>query len=359
MPTVTSILPDLPIDGAHIQRLPAEQYHVLDATYISDSPESIYALYTLRDVELDDWGTYGSEKCPIVFYHWGRNGDSWTNFSVGTFISHYPSQESVGGGFPVLCEIINWNGGIWREPYLGMSVFGSAYSVELAKEQLHASGFESDINANGLPEFSVWYQYCSNGCVNWGYASVHFYEIQPDGSIVDITADLPGEVVPLFQLLYRGESGTLLLYDLKSMSKFQRMETWWIYEWDGVQYQDVTSRYADDIRLWGQERLEEIRELYGNPLDEYQPVEDFVAILLQYEKAGLQEEAIEIIEEITDPIHWPNTDDFYLCWLEVVLETAVDEYERGEPFSVPVSPYWIDLPNYQTVCGDIFEAGGE
>ena len=62
---------------------------------------------------------------------------------------------------------------------------------------------------------------------------------------------------------------------------------------------------------------------------------DFVEILLQYEKAGLQDEAVEIISEITDITHWPETSFRYQCWLKVLRENAIDEATHRQPFSLP------------------------
>lgn len=81
---------------------------------------------------------------------------------------------------------------------------------------------------------------------------------------------------------------------------------------------------------------------------------DFVEILFQYEKAGLQNEAIEIILEISDVSHWPGTDFHYRCWLKTMRETAIDEAEKGQPFTLPPSDIGFGLQNdYPSICDDI------
>lgn len=360
IPTRTSTprptIPPMPIDAAYSLSLSAEQYQIIDTAFIPKTSKQFFTAYLLFDTAFDASGgttdyEYEDDMCRINFYSWD-DSQTYRWFPESSYISTYPGQSIAGfeGVTPVNCHMINWDKSGARD-YLIFGAFEPFQSTGAEMEMLDMERFKSDINGNDLPEFAVLNQYCANACFNWGYVSAHFFEIQADGSIRHITADLPGEIVPYYQILHKGEPGTLLLYDLDSSSKWERVVSWWIYAWDGAAYQDVTHNYQDDIRKWGNQYLEVIRGQYGQPI-EWERM-DFIEILFQYEKAGLQDEAVEIIIEITDFENWPGTDFHYQCWLRIVRENAIQEAAAEKQFSLPPNVFEFGLFEYPAICEDL------
>jgi hypothetical protein len=356
LPTTTPTVPPLPPDDNYFSALMADEYAMVSTARFNTSTNAYYIGYMLQDTSLDPGlNEVSPEICRAIFYRWGINNAS-SEPSEGRFVATFPAQSAAkaDGFFPVTCDFINWEHPRGFD-YLSINNINPNHGKNKQTETLGINGNLSDINANGLPEIAILSYYCANACINWGYVSAHFYEIQNDGSIVPITNNLPGEIVPFFDLSFKEEAGTLLVYKLNTLSKWERAESWWVYKWDGVSYQNATLEYQEGILQWAQNRLELICNLYGEPIEWTRM--DFIEILLQLEKAGLQQEAIEIIQEITDPIHWPETDFHHQCWLRVLRDNAIEEYEASQPFSLPESTLFFGehspSGSYPDNCTDI------
>jgi len=265
-----------------------------------------------------------TEGCRMVFYRWGGIENTFLySFAAppGTY-TYYP-------GYPAICMPMDWS-----DPKTYLAFLSIDFELYPA---LKLDGPWSDINHNSLPEFAMYYQYCSNGCLEPGAPAIHFYEIQSSARIVDITADLPGVVQPS-RMIHAADPLELYVYDpiLAYCYKWCAFDTWWIYGWDGEKLVDVTPKYADEIRQSGQEKVARIKKGYGQPLngDEWQLLE----ILFVYEKAGLRNEALAQFMEVSDPKHWPADDTWFNCWLQSARAQAQEDYRLGHAFRFP--PFW-------------------
>ncbi|MCP5100182.1 MAG: hypothetical protein GY943_31910 [Chloroflexi bacterium] len=359
LPTTTPTVPPLPTNDEYFPAVMANEYKILAREKFNYAPNAFYVGYMLQDTSLDPRiYEVSPEICRVIFYLWDETTLS-SERPTGKFVVTFPAQSAVKANtvFPVACGFVHWD----RSPYgYGDPTLRPLVPDPLTSNQPEMIGINenlSDINANGLFEIAVWSYYCANACVDDDAYATHFYEIQNDGSITHITYNIPGEILPFTELSHNGEPGTLIVTDLNSLSKWERIRTWWIYKWDGSTFQDATFEYQDAILLWAQNRLETIREQYGIPITYSYPRMDFIEILLQLEKAGLQQEAIEIIQEITDPIHWPETDFHHQCWLRVLRDNAIEEFEASHPFSLPESTLLFGehgyLGSYPDNCADI------
>ena len=346
-PTPLAEIPPLP--PSVFATLPANEYQVIQQAWWWDTATSFYALYLLRDsaLVLPEEAMQNAEACRLVVYHWQWRQQPHETIT-GQLTHSTPAPTSLRDELPVVCELIDWQQErVW--PYLTIPALAPPFSAEQQKDVLGMDSLTSDVNGNGRPEFALLYQFCPNACINWGDVEAHFYEIQEDGSLARLTADLPGAIVPYYQLAHHNEPHTMLVYDLQAVSKGERFETWWIYKWDNGIYRDATATYEDDIRQWGQRHLSEIRADYGQPLDSVPTA--LVEILFQYEKAGLQEEAVAILLEVTDLAHWPATTFDYQCWLTLLRTTALAEAEAGLSFSLPLSALFLgDFEEYPEPC---------
>ena len=244
-------VPTLSLDEL-TQDLPSSNYELLHSATFTNSEKSRLMAYILKDRSLEPFsisGKTGAEICRIVFYQW-KNGE---NMAVATFSAPtYRQTESV---FPVICEPINWDNPLypWWEP------------SQTEIENLHLRGFGSDINENGLPEFAIYYNYCRHACWDDGIVAVHFYEFQDDETVKNITVDLPGTITPT-GLTYHNIPRTIQVYDQGFIEPSRWANSYWIFAWNGMLYEEVTRLYANDFLAWGESRLDSIRQQYGEPI---------------------------------------------------------------------------------------------
>lgn len=346
-PTPRPTIPAIDLSKTNLNDFAEAGFEQIASAEIDDKSEAHYFAYILQDTALvpfDVNWTTGPEICRIAFFRWQDGKITYLHsFPAPT----YPQSDN---NFPFDCKLMNWERPIAIDNYLAYAPLWSTFKSEGQKELLGMQSAASDINSNGLPEFAVAYQYCNNACWNWGIIATHFFEIQADDTIIDITANLPGAVVPFFSLLHDNIPGTLYVYDRGYVGPGSTVNTWWIFNWNGVQYEDATSQYRNDIRTWGQNWLAAIREEYGIP-QEWERF-DFGRILLQYEKADLRNEAIEIITEITDISNWPESNDVAMCYMYMIRKIALEEYQSEMPFSLP--PYIVGFdPGWIPECANI------
>ena len=295
-------------------------------------PESlIYSVYAFRDASLkpEFGGEANSEICRLVFYRWNET----QNELIADFGAAAYPENSRYGGFPVNCSLANWDNNSWFT-----DIWGPGWSLDEIRDTLNLDGYWSDVNQNGLPEVGVFYWYCPNAC--YGYeGSVHLYEIQDADTVAHISADFKGILLP-WKMLHSKNSATLLLFDPSlEYEPHNYIETWWIYAWDGAQYTDVTTDYAEDYLSGLNQYLLRIREQYGSAIT-YTPTH-FLEILFESEKYGVQDEGIEVFLEVTNPENWPGTEQVYVCWLQVIREQALQQYNEKIPFTMPPTPLGV------------------
>jgi hypothetical protein len=220
---------------------------------------------------------------------------------------------------------------------------GGAYNTDLdeVRSVLSLDGYWSDINQNGLPEVSIFYWYCPNAC--HGYeGSVHFYEIQSSETVAHISASFEGILLP-WKVLHSKNPPTLYLFDpTLEFEAHQFINTWWIYGWDGEQFIDITSEYADEYLVNLEQTVHNFQDQYGVPIDDYM-LTRFLNVLFQSEKYGVRDEAFEAFWEITEPSNWPGTEPIYACWLQIAREQAAQQYSDGIPFTKPPTPFGLSV----------------
>jgi hypothetical protein len=258
--------------------------------------------------------------CIIAFYR----SDGNHNELIRTFDAPLYTPGSYYDGFPVHCIPNDWN-----QPM--------NYSYHYPPESeiydlLGLDGVWSDINQNGLPEFSVHYQYCPNACLDAGAVSTHIYEIQTTSRVTDITADLPGVIEP-FNLIHSVDPITFYVYDptLWYCYKWCIIDTWWIYQWDGDKLVDVTANYIDEYMEIGEEIKANVELDYGRLFREW----TLLSILFHYQKAGLNDLALDTFLDITDLGYWPEASDLELCWLQYARAKAQIDSEEGRQYEFP------------------------
>lgn len=348
-PPVATIEPEIPpIDFALAHDL--DGYVELQSAILQQQDGKRYLAYAVRDGEIDTNDPNfrsSSEVCRVAFFKWQ---DDQLDY-IGSFPAPvYPGSTNEAS--PYWCVLIDWEQSNWRDPYLSYAPFWPTIQSENSEEILNLQSAGSDINNNGLPEFAVEYQYCNNACWNWGIVATHFYEIQPDGAVVNITADLPGAVVPFFNLVHDNHPGTLYLYDWGYVGPDSVVDSWWIYSWQDGKYVDTTPQYADDILAWGDDWLAEIQLKYGTSL-EWLPPYEFSQILFQYEKAGLQDEAVRIFSAIAEFDNWPGSDVYNLCYLRIIEDQALLALQNAQPFSLPPNVVGFGSAGLPPECKDL------
>jgi hypothetical protein len=322
----------IPEDDTYQSGLREQGYDLVFSSSTVGPGGYIYSVYLYADSTFQIKFPYAdreispTEGCKIVFYR----SDGETNVLVESFAPPKYPEGSIYSNYPVGCRPNHWNE---VEDFWLFSIYWwFPPPTDEVFEKLNLQGVWSDINQNGLPEFAMYFQYCPNACLNHGAVATHFYEIQTTSEVVHITADLPGVIEP-FYLVHSNDPLDFYVYDptLWYCYKWCIIETWWIYGWDGEKLVDVTSRYKDEYITRGESIKASIQDKYGESFRD----SELLTILFLYEKAGLRSLAIESFLELSDPSNWPNASLEELCWLQSARATALEDYEKGQPFRFP------------------------
>ena len=275
----------------------------------------IYSAYLFyKEISFDE------RECRIAFYR----ADDADNFLLYSFLHPEYADSRFWNGFPFRCKAINWN-----KPE---SLWFSYPQDQATYQDLSLRGSWSDINQNGLPEFAVLYDFCPNAC-RGQIVSMHIYEIQTTSRVVDLTSNLPGAIEP-FYFIHSKNPYTFYVYDPSLSSRYCldcTYDIYWIYGWNGKELVDMTAQFQDEYLARGQEIIQNIRASYGNRMPEWELLE----ILFLYDKAGLRKQAIQDFLEISDPAHWPNSDAWEICWLQIARASSQEDYRLGKPFYFP------------------------
>lgn len=230
--------------------------YILRYSSIITGPDGIrYGAFILTDPSIDpddlSGERTGPEVCRLAVYRW----EDRENVMIGTFpAATYPQMEDV---YPFGCTPVDWD----EESY-------SNYDDLTDKERrmLKMNHAWSDVNQNGWPEFAIWYGFCDLDCWTDTSSTIQFYEIQEDSTVVNITAGLPGPIIQS-RISHKGIPGTLYVVNSRYVEKFYEINTFWIYSWNGSFYEDVTLDYVGDFLEWGENKLVEIRQEYGTPIE--------------------------------------------------------------------------------------------
>jgi hypothetical protein len=307
----------------------------------------IYSIFGVTDPKLNPLSgldVLSPEVCRLLFY---RN-DGVKNTLIGSLgAPASPKSENFTEytTYPVECSLINWDevGGEFSGVFSFFIHANPDYANEI-RQALHLNHYMSDINQNGLPEFTVSGFYCSNGCSTEEFA-IHFYEIQGPHSVVDITGQLPGVILP-WRIIHSKDPFTLAVWDISQVYKRRTLiETYWIYQWDGKAFKDVSSQHANDYRVMAEPLVEGVKAGFGSPFDSTKSATDLevLTIFSMYQKAGLRNEGLDLFLELTDPVHWPGTPPYPACWLQLSRARAQIEFKLDQPFTLPIPSDYLDL----------------
>ena len=332
----------LPTGDAFFEKLSDQGYQVVDSAKIvpDKGPEVQLFILAGKTYSIDE---DSPEHCRLLFYQIVQGkprlfaslkapatpkGGSW---GEGGFYSDYPSH----------CRIVNWDS--FKGFHAGVFYFwlesDTTYPSEI-REAFDAHLYASDINHNGLPEFTVSGFYCSNAC-NGQEEAVHFYEIRKDG-VVDLTGHLPGVVFP-WEMSYSTDPPTLYVRDISLQYTLRELiYSYWLYEWNGNDFVDVSPKHAKDYQEREEPLITQMRAHFGSPFppviqipDDYSGDVALLELLFNFQKAGLRDQAFSIYMDLSDPAHWPGTEPEIVCWLQLIRARAQEEYRKGLPFSLP------------------------
>lgn len=331
--TASDMLPDFLVE------LQAGEYILQENSAPLVLDETVYTGYllnlpTMNPLSEAYTGETGQEVCRLIISQ--TEGEKEV-VAAAFDAPPYPTGSYL---FPQLCFLINWDMHTYEDIPFGDSEPIAAASREL----LNLNAYQSDINQNGWPELAVAYFACRVGCRD-ASITTHFYEIQGESSIVDVTVDLPGMLLP-WKLSHGQNPLELFVYDPQGeYESHEYFDMWWIFAWDGVTFVDVTNLYPDEVRTWGTEKSHTIQEVYGQGFFYGQPTQ-LLSLLLQYDRVGLRDEGVTLFLTLTDPVHWPETDHGMMCWLQTIRYYVQLDKEQGHPFRLPPGPhseqYWAD-----------------
>ena len=335
-PTGTATVVPLAANDPLRTELQSRGYELQFSTSHAGPDGFTYTAYAFKDTQLTPelGGETTSEICRIAFYRFdGQSNELIANLGA----PKYP-ESSRYGGYPVSCDLAHWDDDFWFT-----DIWGPNFPLYVIRQAMSLKGFWSDINGNGLPELGILEWYCPNAC--HGYeGAVHFYEIQSADKVEDITAGLPGVLLP-WKIMHSTDPITLYVFDpALEYEPHIYIDTWWIYAWGGKEYVDVTSKYADEYKVDVDRTIARLKSNYGQPFDATPRNElDLLSVLFTLEKAGQQPQALQEFLDTSDLANWKGTSELHACWLQVVRALAQEDYARGKPFSLPPDEFQIEI----------------
>lgn len=183
-----------------------------------------------------------------------------------------------------------------------------------------------DINDNGKPDMSVTILWANN----YTGGEVHIFEVNEDDTITDLTEDLPG---PVYHWEFMPSNSSLLVAD-PAWAKHDCLYPdspfgFWIYDWDGQSFADVTDRASFSGYIAFLESL----LAPGRPFFPEADIGPMVSLLLTYDYSGQRELGWQKFLEFADLQNWPDTDQESLAWLQDDVAHFTNEYEAGLPFT--------------------------
>ncbi|MBC8504404.1 MAG: hypothetical protein H8D34_06080 [Chloroflexi bacterium] len=315
-------------------------YELITSSSTIGPKNFVYSAYLFSNTKIDPTvDETNPEICRLAIYRLDEDQNSLLRSFTAP---QYP--EGAHYNFPVSCEAVNWD-----SPSANIT-WGGAIPPEIRK-LLGLHGNWSDINQNGLLEFAVYYQYCNQGCIDYGAVAVHFYEIKNTFQLMNITADLPGVIRP-WNIIHYTDPLDLWVYELIEYEPNVFIESSWIYAWDGREFEDVTSQHAGEYKVNIDQIVADIQDQYGMTITHTQT--DFLEILVLSNKAKLpHEQALGTFLDVTNPAHWPGSDKAMNCWLQLARAYAQRDADANRPFTLPPSPTTINSPGFSDILETI------
>jgi len=336
LPTAASVEDD--VFAADLQR----RGHELTSSSSTIGPRDfVYSAYLFINTKIDPvTDELRSDICWLAIYRLDGSGNSLLRSFTAP---QYPKGSRYT--FPVSCEAINWDA---PSPDV---TWGGDITPE-TRQLLGLSGHWSDINQNGLPEFAIYYQYCNQGCLDYGAVAVHFYEIKNTYQLVDITGDLPGVIHP-WNIIHNRDPLDIWVYDPSiEYEPNIFIESSWIFGWGDSNYENLTSQHASEYKAQIDQIVADAQNEYGMAITEARP--DFLEILALSNKAKLpSEQTLDVFLDVTNPTHWPGSDQIMNCWLQLARAYAQRDADAVRPFSIPPSPTTIEGPGFSDILEGI------
>ena len=301
--------------------------------------ELIYSAYLFSNERRDtETGETTREICRLAFTRLsGAENELLRYFTAPPYVEQSRYQ------FPVSCEAIHW-----EAPSPNVT-WGGEIPAD-TRQALEMSGHWSDINQNGLPEFGVYYQYCGDGCLDYGAVATHFYELRNTFKVENITAALPGVLHP-WDMVVSSDPLILRVHDPIEYEPQVLIDTSWLYTWRDGQFVDVTHQHADEYRTEIDEIVAEIKKEYGMAISHTRT--DFLEILLLANKARLpQGETLDTFLDVTNPAHWPGSSTTMTCWLQLGRAYARQDAQKERPFRLPPNETTLNGPKLEDIVED-------
>lgn len=339
-PTALPTTVPFPIQDSLGLQVSTGKLKIEDSASILGKDGAVYSAYVLVDPTFNPvmygYPDYKADSCHLVFYRW----DGTTNQLLSD-VSR-PDQWQ-----PFFCGLVDWN----RE------VDPIAHTIDI--QVLGLQGYESDFNQNDLPELTVFEWWCPNACDDTTGYIYSIYEIGVEGQIDKISKGLLGTIRPRTQarIVHSQDPLTIYVFYPIEYENHTYIEMDRLFAWDGNQFIDVTTNYADEYRTMAVEIVKEFESHYGQAQDYYSI--DFPKILALYNLADLpREEGLALFLEVTDLSHWPGTKSDVACWLQVSRAYVQKEFQSSGNLDLPPSPDYFSLgPNWEPFLHDLENAG--
>lgn len=273
-------------------------------------------------------------------------------------VQYLPSIDDpyYGNEYADVAGILNWN---WQFP-VQLQMLRMDISSEAAAETrpiLKQSNFSSDVNQNGLPEFTVLMQFC---VCSKPEAGIQLFEIQNTAVVKNITQNIPKLT------LFKPHSKTpFTFYVHDKLGGFSYEYLYYlivvdrIYAWEGSEFIDVSSRYADEYLTEANGIISQVKPFYGDSFDKVElPAILLLRILKLYEAAGLSKEGLQVFLDVTDSSHWPGSSNEFFCWLQLARATAQQDVAKHQEFDLSVVYLWYGFSHLDENSRQSFQQAG-
>jgi hypothetical protein len=273
-------------------------------------------------------------------------------------VQYLPSIDDLyyGNEYADVAGILNWN---WQF-YVQHQMLHMDVELEADAETrpiLKQYNFSSDVNQNGLPEFTVLMQFC---VCSKPEAGIQLFEIQNTAVVKNITQNIPK--LTLFKP-HSKTPFTFYVHDKLGGFSYEYLHYLIvvdrIYAWEGSEFIDVSSRYADEYLAKAEKIISQVKPFYGDSFDKVElPEILLLRILKLYEAAGMSKEGLRVFLDVTDSSHWPGSSNEFFCWLQLARATAQQDVAKNQEFDLSVVYLWYGFSHLDENSRQSFQQAG-
>lgn len=185
-----------------------------------------------------------------------------------------------------------------------------------------------DVNHNGKPDMSVVFLWANQ----YTGSETRIFEVVDETKVIELTQELLGVISP-WNFDPKMDHTDFAVFDVAWAEHdciYPPMHVFWVYDWDGQAYVDVTPKI--DLSGYLASKKKSITSGYGKPFNpEY--IEPMVEILLMYDKMEQREKGWQEFLAMTDLKNWPGTDAASLKWLKSDVDHFTKQYNGKRPFT--------------------------